>query len=174
MSFRSVALACMMLVSTWATAGTDPLPKGILRVDTLTAPPLELQDMDGEIRSLRDSAGRWTFVHFWASWCGPCREEMPTIQRMSEALGPELLDILMVNTAETEDQVFMFLSAVAPDLETLMDPDGKVTGVWQPRGLPSTFLVDPEGRIHYQALGGRPWNTPPYIDFLRQLTGKVN
>jgi hypothetical protein len=50
-----------------------------------------------------------------------------------------------------------------------MDTQGLVTKLWQPRGLPATFLVDPEGRIRYQALGGRKWDTRPYLDFLRAL-----
>ena len=171
-SFRFTRLGSVIALALLGIgAAVDPLPKGILRVDALPAPPLELPDMDGEPHNLRDSAGRWRFVHFWASWCGPCRREMPTIQRMSETLAPDVFDIVMVNTAETEDEIFMFLSAVAPALETLMDTDGKVTGVWQPRGLPSTFLVDPEGRIRYRALGGRPWDTPPYIRFLNKLAG---
>ncbi len=75
----------------------------------------------------------------------------------------------MVNTAETEVELFAFLGAVAPTLlaGNLLDRDGAVTERWQPRGLPSTFLVDPEGRIQYLALGGRPWDSPAYIAFLR-------
>ena len=68
--------------------------------------------------------------------------------------------------------VFTFLGIVAPDLVPLMDTDGLATERWQPRGLPATFLVDPENRIRYQALGGRAWDTPVYTEFLRKLAGK--
>jgi hypothetical protein len=78
----------------------------------------------------------------------------------------------VINTAESEDTVFTFLAAVAPDLVPLMDSDGLVTERWQPRGLPATYLVDPEGRLRYVALGGRPWDTPPYLDFLKRLVGQ--
>jgi hypothetical protein len=81
------------------------------------------------------------------------------------------IEFILINTAETEDEVFTFLGVVAPELELapLMDDDGLVTEVWQPRGLPATYLVDPDGRIRYQALGGREWEKPAYMAFLRGL-----
>ena len=85
-----------------------------------------------------------------------------------QAYGGEL-EIVIINTAESEDTVFEFLAAVAPDLNPLMDKDGLVTEHWQPRGLPATFLVDPAGRLQYLALGGRPWDAPEYMRFLKRL-----
>jgi hypothetical protein len=75
----------------------------------------------------------------------------------------------VINTAENEDTVFSFLGVLAPDLVPLMDRDGLATEDWQPRGLPSTYLVDPQGIIRFQALGGRPWDEAPYLQFLTSL-----
>jgi thiol-disulfide isomerase/thioredoxin len=161
-------LAALLLVTT-STAAAG-LPPGIMTMDGRPAPALKLDNLDGEAYDLADSRGHWVFVHFWASWCGPCRREMPTIHKLTETLGEEHLEIVMVNTAETEDEVFTFLGIVAPDIVPLMDTDGLVTETWQPRGLPATFLVDPDGRLRYLALGGREWHTKPYLDFLRGLT----
>jgi len=61
------------------------------------------------------------------------------------------------------------MGTVAPDLNTLMDPEGFTTEDWQPRGLPSTYFVDPEGNLRYVALGGRPWNEREYLEFLNGL-----
>jgi hypothetical protein len=94
---------------------------------------------------------------------------MPSIQQMQSLLGSDGPWIVLVNTAETGDEVFSFLAAVAPDLVPLLDSDGLVTEAWQPRGLPATFLVDPQGIIRYQALGGRSWEQPAYLEFLRHL-----
>ena len=77
--------------------------------------------------------------------------------------------MLLVNTAEDEDTVFTFLAGVAPELHTLLDKDGLATEAWGPRGLPATYLVDPQGRVRYQALGGRPWDEPDYMNFLKAL-----
>jgi thiol-disulfide isomerase/thioredoxin len=148
------------------------LPAGLIGLDGRAAPALKLPDMDGRVTDLAKLRGQWVMVHFWASWCGPCRKEMPTIQSLANKIPPERLRIVLVNTAETDDTAFAFLAIVAPDIETLMDRDGAVTEIWQPRGLPSTFLVDPEGRLRYLALGGRVWDADPYLGFLRRLTGR--
>jgi peroxiredoxin len=99
---------------------------------------------------------------------------MPAIQEMWNKLQKEGLKIALINTAEDEDTVFSFLASHAPDIRALMDRDGQVTEQWQPRGLPATYLIDQEGNIRYQALGGRPWNTKTYLDFLRTLIRKHN
>jgi thiol-disulfide isomerase/thioredoxin len=162
-------LSVYLLVLTAFTANAETLPPGVMHINGTAAPALRLDNLDGEAYDLEATHGHWRFVHFWASWCGPCRKEMPSIERMVSALGESPLEIVLVNTAETEDEVFTFLGIVAPDLVPLMDADGLVTEVWQPRGLPATYLVDPNGRIQYQALGGREWDKPVYLEFLRGL-----
>ena len=164
---RAVACVCLLLLSWQITA--SELPKGLLTLDGRDAPPLVLKNMDGETWDLSEARGHWVFVHFWATWCGPCRREMPTIQAIFPEFDPQELEIVLVNTAETEDTVFGFLASVAPDITPLMDEDGLVTERWQPRGLPASFFVDPEGKLRYLALGGRPWDTPAYLDFIKQL-----
>jgi cytochrome c biogenesis protein CcmG/thiol:disulfide interchange protein DsbE len=162
-------LCCLLLAGPAWSADVPLLPPGILAVDGTPAPALRLNSLDGDSYDLAGSRGHWVFVHFWASWCGPCKREMPAIQRMITRLQPGRMEFVMVNTAETEDQMFTFLATVAPDVTPLMDTQGLVTEQWQPRGLPASFLVDPQGRIRYQALGGREWDTPPYLDFLHRL-----
>jgi thiol-disulfide isomerase/thioredoxin len=160
---------CLLPVLLVTPAHGDALPPGIMRINGLPAPSLRLDDMDGNSFDLADARDHWVFVHFWASWCGPCRREMPSIQKMTGLLEDSGIEFVLVNTAETEDTIFTFLGIVAPDLVPLLDSDGLVTEAWQPRGLPATFLVDPAGRIRYQALGGREWERPAYLDFLRGL-----
>ena len=160
-------LLSFLLCVTSAQAGT--LPEGLIKLDGRPAPTLRLTDLDGKTTDLALLRGQWVMVHFWASWCGPCRRELPAIAAMAQTK-PAALALVMVNTAETEDEVFVFLSSVAPVLSTLLDKDGQVTERWQPRGLPSTFFVDPRGRLRYLALGGRPWDTKSYRHFLASLT----
>jgi len=145
-------------------------PPGLMRLTPRPAPPLVLTDMDGRVTDLASLRGRWVMVHFWASWCGPCRREMPTLVSVMRTLPRQQLTVLLVNTAEGDDEGFAFLASVAPELDTLMDRDGQTTARWAPRGLPSTFLVDPEGRLRYIALGGRDWSAPLYLDLVRALT----
>lgn len=145
------------------------LPEGIIKLTAYAAPEINLKDIDGERFNLNDDKGHWVFVHFWASWCIPCREEMPAIQNMWNHMKNQGLKIALINTAEDEDTIFSFLSVYAPDIRPLMDMDGQVTEIWKPRGLPATYLIDPQGKVQYQALGGRDWNTTSYLAFLRKL-----
>lgn len=170
--FKKLILTFFILLITspiQASEATLKLPKGVIPLADKTTKPLILNDMDGEQRDIANERGHWVFVHFWASWCGPCRREMPTIQKIVSELEQDKMVIYLINTAEDEDTVFEFLSSVAPDLNPLMDTDGLVTERWQPRGLPATFLVDPNGIPRYVALGGRPWDQAQYLDFLKSL-----
>lgn len=160
----------LLLWSQAAAAQDRPLPKGVRVYEAGAAPTLQLRDIEGVSFSLQDDGrGQWVFVHFWASWCGPCRKEMPAIQRMAQRPEAQQLRLVLINTAEDEDTIFSFLAAVAPELNSLMDADGQATEAWQPRGLPATYLVDPQGLIRYQALGGLPWDQPDYLGFLETL-----
>jgi thiol-disulfide isomerase/thioredoxin len=153
--------------------GEAGIPAGILTLKARPAPALRLKDIDGELFDLSQHKGQWVFVHFWASWCGPCRREIPAIQAMVEQLADDRLALAIVNTAEDEDTIFTFLGVIAPDLQSLMDADGLATERWKPRGLPATYLVDPQGWVRYQALGGQPWNEKSHMDFLQGLTAEA-
>ena len=153
-------------------AGPLEPPKGIRHFETGTAPDFTLTDMDGKSFNLASARGKWVFLHFWASWCGPCRKEMPAIRDMNGKLVNDKFEIVLINTAEDEDTIFSFLAEIGIDMNSLMDADGLVTEQYKPRGLPTTILIDPQGNVQYQAIGGREWHDPVYIDFLRNLAGK--
>lgn len=169
---KILLLTTICLLSTFfsATLLADDIkpPFGIRHYDKGLAENFSLQDIDGESFELKNTKGHWVFLHFWASWCGPCKEEMPAVQRLADIMKDDI-KIVMINTAEDEDTIFTFLSAINVELNSLMDSDGLVTEVWKPRGLPTTFLINPKGEIKYQAIGGREWDKPEYIKFLKQL-----
>lgn len=174
MKFSNYLWLILVLFFTIPSYAEITIPKGIIKLKGEKAPELNLKDMDGEPYNITQSKGKWAFVHFWAAWCGPCRREMPTIQKMHELLTDVPIDIVLINTAEDDDTVFSFLSSVAPNLNSLMDRDGVVTERWQPRGLPATFLVSPEGTLEYIALGGRTWDKPEFQNFIKQLTKQIS
>ena len=147
----------------------DNIPAGLVKLTPRPAPLIKLQDIDGVAYDLQQDRGSVVFVHFWASWCRPCRREMPAIQKMWNVMQKQGLKIALINTAEDEDTVFSFLASHAPDIRPLMDRDGQATEQWQPRGLPATYLIDKQGQVIYQALGGRPWDSKAYLDFLQTL-----
>jgi thiol-disulfide isomerase/thioredoxin len=166
---RILLLLCMQLLTINALAGPLEPPRGIRHYETGAAPDFTLADMDGETFALESARGKWVFLHFWASWCGPCREEMPAIQKMHEQFKDDQLVMVLINTAEDEDTIFRFLGEIGMDMDSLMDRDGLVTEKYKPRGLPTTILIDPKGNVQYQAIGGREWHQPKYVEFLHQL-----
>lgn len=166
---KLLLIIVMLAIGPGLPATEVSLPRGVIAITPRPAPPLVLQDMDGKKFELARAGKQWAFVHFWASWCGPCRREIPTIQTLITELGKSPISFAIVNTAESDDTVFSFLASVAPEIDSLMDYDGLVTEAWQPRGLPSTYLVDPQGMIRYVVIGGQPWHSHEYQTFLRQL-----
>jgi len=159
----------MLLAPVILTTNAVELPRGIIQLDNSLAANFSVQDFDGEKYSLDSSRGKWVFLHFWASWCRPCRKEMPIIEKLVLKLKDKPVDVILVNTAEDEDTIFSFLGSVSPDLQSYADKDGELTEQWAPRGLPTTFFIDPAGRKRYLALGGRDWFMPEYQKFLDSL-----
>jgi thiol-disulfide isomerase/thioredoxin len=160
----------IVLFSSPALAQDIKPPFGIRHYDIGMANNFVLKDSDGESFELESTRGHWVMLHFWASWCGPCQKEMPSVQRLADIMGDKL-DIVMVNTAEDEETIFTFLASINVELNSLNDSDGQVTEAWKPRGLPTSFLINPKGEVKYQAIGGRDWDKPEYIEFLNQLIG---
>lgn len=170
MAMRLLALLFTLQFATVnGLAGPLAPPKGIRHYEIGAAPEFSVTDMDGQPFEFASTRGQWVFLHFWASWCGPCREEMPSIQKLAEAFNDHGLRVVLINTAEDEDTIFSFLGEIGMELNSLMDRDGLVTEKFKPRGLPTTILIDREGKVQYQAIGGREWHKPLYTDFLRQL-----
>ena len=130
------------------------------------APDFALVDMDGATRRLSELRGRPVIVNFWATWCPPCRDEMPSMQRAWLQFRGQGVAMVAINVGEDEEVIFPFTANYPVEFPLLLDHDGTVVGQWPVRGLPSTFIVDPEGRVAYQAIGGREWDDP---ELMRQV-----
>ena len=151
----------------------DAAPQQILTEVTKRplAPDFSLVDIDGKKRRLSDLRGKVVLVNFWATWCPPCRREMPSIERLSHVLKGENFAILAVNVAENVDEVFSFTGTLepVPTFPIVFDRDSSVLKAWPVRGLPTTFIVDKQGRIAYRAVGGREFDDPAILAQLRTL-----
>ena len=134
--------------------GLTPLP------ERPPAPEFDLVDIDGNSHRLSSYRGKVLIVNFWATWCPPCREEMPSMQRAWETLQ---------KVGEDEDRIFQFTANYPVEFPLLMDRKSAVVGAWPVRGLPTTFVVDPQGRLAYRAIGGREWDDEALLDLVRAL-----
>jgi peroxiredoxin len=123
-------------------------------------PTLELADMQGARHRLADYRGKVVLVNFWATWCVPCRDEMPSIERLRTSLDSRRFAVLAVNLAEPESRIQKFLDAVPLNFPVLLDRDARIARAWQAKLLPATYIVGPDGAIRYRHLGELDWSRP--------------
>lgn len=116
-------------------------------------PPLALKTPSGGTLDLASLRGKVVLVNFWATWCAPCVEEMPALARLREKLAPRGFEVLAVNQGEMPERVKEFMGRARLDLPVLMDRSKEASRAWKVRALPTTFLVDPQGRIRLFAEG---------------------
>jgi thiol-disulfide isomerase/thioredoxin len=134
-------------------------------------PALSLEDLGHKVHTLADSRGRVVLVNFWASWCGPCVMEMPSLQRLSEAMASKPFTLLAVNEQEASGTVWKFADRFGLHFPLLLDRDGQTAFNWGIDIYPTSFLVDPQGRIRYVAYGPRNWDAPEMIQAIEGLLG---
>ena len=131
--------------------------------------PLALKDLGGTLHDLAEYRGQVVVVNFWATWCQPCREELPSLERLRDAMRGRRFEVLTVNVAEGEPRVKGFLAEVPLRLPVLLDRDGDTQRAWKVRGLPATFLLDREGVIRYWYLGELDWAQPAILRTVESL-----
>jgi len=133
------------------------------------APEFNLEDQDGNFLKMSDYKGKVVIVNFWATWCPPCRKEMPSMQRAWEILKKENIEMLAINVGEDSDQIFSFTAEYPVEFPLIMDKDSSVVRQWKVRGLPTTYIVNPAGQIVYQAIGDREWDSDEIMNQIRKL-----
>jgi len=137
--------------------------------DKKLAVNFKLPDMDGKIHQLSDYKGQPVIINFWATWCPPCREELPSMNRGWAKIKSEGIAMLAINVGEDEDTIFTFTGDYPIDFTVLLDQSGDVINQWPIKGLPTTLVVDPQGRIVYRAIGGREWDADELLNLVRAL-----
>ena len=137
----------------------------------IAAPDFTLEDMDGESYKLHDYRGKVVLVNFWATWCPPCRKEMPALEALYKKLGGDSFAVLAVNQWEDPDHVFAYTGElnVFPTFPILFYPESKISADYGVKGLPTSFLIDKKGRLAYRAVGGRAFDHPEVEKLIRTL-----
>ena len=138
--------------------------------DKRATPPLQLNDMHGKPHSLADYRGRVVMVNFWAGWCHPCIQEIPEMINLARILVDKPFTILAVNVAEERKLArYGFVKKMDEHMVILIDGDSTVFEQWQGIGLPSTFIIDPQGTIRYEAYGAVNWDRQDVVDSLMAM-----
>jgi thiol-disulfide isomerase/thioredoxin len=124
------------------------------------APRLELTDLTGKTWSLAALRGQVVLLNFWATWCEPCRAEMPSLELLAQKFEQDGLLVLAVNYQEALPAIRRFLEAQPVTLPILLDRTGEAAAAWTPRVFPSTVLIDRSGQPQRTVLGELDWTGP--------------
>ncbi len=130
------------------------------------APPLKLADLVGREWTLGELQGRVVLVNFWATWCEPCRAELPSLNALARQHGAQRLQVLGVNYQETEARVRRFMETTPVEFPVLLDRDGAVVRQWTRRIFPTTVVVDSRGRPRAVVTGEYDWTSQDAKDLL--------
>jgi peroxiredoxin len=159
--FRSVAAGALLACAA-AAAPASVTVAGI-------APDFTLRSMNGPNLRLQESRGRVVMVNFWATWCGPCRQEMPHLNRLYGKYRDAGFTLLGVNIDDDQGKAINLATRLGLQFPVLLDTDKKVSRLYDLSTMPSTLLIDRDGRVRYLHLGYRDGLESTYDKQIREL-----
>ena len=138
------------------------------------APPFAAKDVhDGKVRTLADYKGKVVLLNIWATWCGPCQVEMPSIEKLYKAYGPMGLKVVAVSVDDFvgTDSVRHFADDFGLTFDVLHDPKYEIEKAYQTTGYPETFIIGPDGVIRRKWIGAADWNSGYNRALVAELLG---
>jgi peroxiredoxin len=153
--------------SSFNLSGKPRLGKGV------PAPDFTLPGLDGKKISLAEYKGKVIFLNIWATWCPPCVEEMPSMEKLYQKLKGESFEILAVSIdVSGSESVLPFMKKHKLSFPALLDTKGDIKNLYQTTGVPESFIIDKEGIIVEKIIGPRDWASPGAIRSIRNLIQK--
>lgn len=166
---KRFVIAAMILctLGTACKSGNEPVVEG------KTAPDFTLKDLSGHQIRLSDYRGKVVFLNFWATWCPPCREEIPSMMKLNQAMSGKPFQMLAVSIDEGgKDAVENYLKKSGTMLPALLDTDSSISKRYGTTGVPETFVLDKRGVILKKIVGGMDWNDPQVIAYFNEVIGR--
>ena len=156
---------CALLFAACSKEGSAP-------ADNSLAADFTLRDLDGKLHKLSDYRGKVVFLNFWATWCPPCRAEIPSMERLNEVLSSKDFVMLAINTDENIKDLEAFVKETPHNFSVLSDADGKIQKLYKVFKFPETFVIDRQGRIVEHIVGARDWSSTEALKFFNgQIAG---
>ena len=145
------------------------LSGGLKAVQGRATPGLAFSLASGQTLEMGALKGKVVLVNFWATWCPPCRREMPSMDRLDKMETGRPFTIVAVNVKESDDLVERFLEEMPVGFPVALDPEGKLAAAWKAFVYPTSYLVDKAGRIRYSLNGTLEWDEPEVVDLIERL-----
>ena len=135
------------------------------------AAPFKLTDLQGDSVSMADLHGKVVFLNIWATWCAPCREEMPSMEKLYERLQGDKGFVMLAISQDTgsREEVMAYVKKHGYHFDVLLDPKNAVAEAYNVSGVPETFIIDREGRIVAHHSGAFDWSQPAIRDAVEEL-----
>jgi thiol-disulfide isomerase/thioredoxin len=171
MKFKSHLRQLLASVALLASLQSLPAVSGMLeeyQLDSATT-AFSLMDLKDNTTQLADYRGKVLLVNFWASWCPPCIKEMPSLQRLQQRLDDQPFTILTINVEEKKYKVWKFVQLINFTLPVLLDPESRTFYAWNSSILPTSFLLDRQGRVRYRVQGDLVWDSDETISLINKL-----
>jgi thiol-disulfide isomerase/thioredoxin len=174
LALMMMAPRCLWAQHAKAAGSVDELLKsiGLSKPAMTRAPDFNLRDSNGGLSSLAGYRGNLLLLNFWATWCGPCREEMPSMEQLSRSFGGQGFAVVAVNQKENTALVNKFMKTHGLNFAIPLDTDGRVAASYRVYGIPVTYLIDGNGQAIGMKSGPRDWAAREVIDAFRKLIGE--
>jgi DsbE subfamily thiol:disulfide oxidoreductase len=168
-----LAVAWLVANPVWSAAQSKINYKVIKNLEPMKdqspTPDFTVASFDGKKISLKDFRGKTVFLNFWATWCVPCREEMPAMERLYQQFKNRNFVILAVNVKDRKQEAMNFLKELGLTYPAAFDPDGEVGLLYGAWGLPTTYLIGPKGEGLARAWGPAEWDSPAARNLIAQI-----
>ncbi len=132
-------------------------------------PDFTLPNLDGKKVSLKEFRGKVVFLNFWATWCVPCREEMPAMEKLYQEFKQKNFVVLAVNVKDRKQEAVNFVKELKLSYPIVIDPDAQVGLLYGAWGLPTTYLIGPKGEGLARAWGPAEWYSPAARNLIKEL-----
>jgi len=154
---------------------SSSLRRGLRQIDVeqtvpeVSDPEFSARLLSGDTVQVTSSENQWLFINFWASWCAPCRHEMPDLNELYRVLPDDRFRLLGVNVKESPQTVRNFKKEFGVRFPVVLDTKGTITEKYDVRALPVTWILDPRGSVVGRIRGAISWNKPPAKDVIKRL-----
>ena len=166
-------MAATIALSPAIAIAHDPTLHGFRLVTfkrSIAAPEFMLKNLSGDTVRLEQFRGDYILLNFWATWCPPCVKEMPSMERLQQKFKHKGIHVVAISLdKEPEAKIAAFVARLNLTFPILLDPDGKVSGPYGANALPSTFILNPDGRVIAAAKGERDWYGDEAISYFDEL-----